>query len=507
MSVVEERVYMLRGLRFLLIILIIISYFPLGIITIQSQTTTDLITHDNILIEGDVDFQAQATTEGWPGNGTEEDPIIIEDLEIDITVGHGIEMRNTTLHFIIRNSNISWGRYSRYGIYLINVMHCTITDCILEENNHGIRVDYCSGIEISGNAIESNIRYGIYLNNSNSVIVANNNISNNDYGIFTEHSNRNLFENNNISSNTRYGFYTILSHDNAFQNNTFIANLRGGNLLLSNRTLISGNTAQDNGGINIMNSRENTLIANNMVNDGIGLAGDRVEHWITHEIDTSNTVDGKPIYYLRNEKGGTVPPNAGQIILANCTNMSITDQEITSGNTAIRIGFSFKIDIIGNTVSSTRYGITISQSSEILMKGNNLSNNRYYSVYIYDSDSNNISENTFHNNGVGAMFLYNASFNDINNNDFAYNGEGINIYESTHNTVTNNSMTDDCIIIVANQVEQSNTHQIDSSNTVNGKPVYYRVNQTGGDVPMGAGQVILANCTNVTVKNQEIDSI
>ena len=38
--------------------------------------------HEPISIRGDSDFIAQATTEGWPGNGTEECPYIIEGYEI-----------------------------------------------------------------------------------------------------------------------------------------------------------------------------------------------------------------------------------------------------------------------------------------------------------------------------------------------------------------------------------------------------------------------------------------
>ena len=39
------------------------------------------------------------------------------------------------------------------------------------------------------------------------------------------------------------------------------------------------------------------------------------------------------------------------------------------------------------------------------------------------------------------------------------------------------------------------------SNTVNGKPVVYWKNRTGGTVPSNAGQVIFGNCSDISISN------
>ncbi|MEJ2241400.1 MAG: right-handed parallel beta-helix repeat-containing protein [Candidatus Bathyarchaeota archaeon] len=44
-------------------------------------------------------------------------------------------------------------------------------------------------------------------------------------------------------------------------------------------------------------------------------------------------------------------------------------------------------------------------------------------------------------------------------------------------------------------------NDIDESNTVNGKPIIYWVNQYDRTVPSGTGFVVLVNCRNITVQN------
>ena len=65
---------------------------------------SDYIEHSPIDIESNVDFVNQ----GWPGNGTEEEPYVIEGLYI-ATHGNCIEISDTTAHVIIKQCNFSTG--------------------------------------------------------------------------------------------------------------------------------------------------------------------------------------------------------------------------------------------------------------------------------------------------------------------------------------------------------------------------------------------------------------
>jgi hypothetical protein len=78
--------------------------------------------NESLFIDGNNMFAVKAISEGWSGDGSLIDPFIIENYTISATSEHGIEIRNTNLHFIIRNVSITNGRSNYYhGFYLYNV--------------------------------------------------------------------------------------------------------------------------------------------------------------------------------------------------------------------------------------------------------------------------------------------------------------------------------------------------------------------------------------------------
>ncbi|UCF08642.1 MAG: DUF1565 domain-containing protein, partial [Thermoplasmata archaeon] len=104
------------------------------------------------------------------------------------------------------------------------------------------------------------------------------------------------------------------------------------------------------------------------------------------------------------------------------------------------------------------------------------------------------------------IILVNVQNGTIANNNISDNRYGMYLFSSGSNTITNNELVDNGIYIWGDMLEHWNTHIIDTTNTLNGKPVHYWKNQTGGVVPLGSGQVLLGNCTNVTIENQELTS-
>ncbi len=119
-----------------------------------------------------------------------------------------------------------------------------------------------------------------------------------------------------------------------------------------------------------------TVISNNVMEEsGIDFLGpetstvdpDDVRYWNTHDIYTNNTVNGRLVYYWKNKEGGTVPTGAGQVILGNCQNVTVKDQNITGGTVGIVIGYSRKNTIVNNTIADVHHGISLknSESSSI----------------------------------------------------------------------------------------------------------------------------------------------
>ena len=163
-----------------------------------------------------------------------------------------------------------------------------------------------------------------------------------------------------------------------------------------------------------------------------------LEDWNTHTIDTSNTVNGKPVYYWKNQTNNIIPAGAGQVILANCSNVIIDNQNVSDGTIGISLGFSSECTITNNTITSNNeYGISLYSSNNNNITRNNVSNNDY-GIYIdWHSDHNNITNNKASNNWLG-ISLFSSSNNNITRNNVSNNDYGIFLYSSSSNTISHN---------------------------------------------------------------------
>lgn len=406
-----------------------------------------------------------------------------------------VAVENQTIH------NASAGIQIGYSSG-INVANNTVLDSL-----YGIVLEYSNGNAILYNSVIGSEFQGLLLGHASNNLVINNSVSDSQWGIFTHDSymntiaqnsawyNRygiamhaisddNIVESNNASFNDIDGIYTLGADDNIFANNTVSWNGQNGLTLgASDRNQVENNTLTGNEryGIYISSSTHNTLRDNKMEENGIHIHGWSVNEWNMHEIDTSNTVGGRPVYYLKNMTGGSVPPGAGQVILAKCDNVTIEFQDINNSSAGIILGYANGNVIANNTISHTYVGVDLWKSNNVTIIDNTITSNRKSGVFL-----------TFSNNDT------------IVGNNLADSPKGIYMLKSTNTSLADNTMMGTGIFIMGYQSENWNSHQIDITNTVNGKPVYFWKNVTGGTVPTGAGEVILANCTNVIVRDQDI---
>jgi parallel beta-helix repeat protein len=489
--------------------------FCVFIIVIEiAPKVTAYIPHDPIRINNNAEFATLAGLEGWIGDGSLGNPYIIEGYDINGSgYGYCIYIGNTTVYFEVK-------------------------DCYLHDASGGVVFPYFfpdAGIvlykvqngTIANNTASSNSLRGIFLKSSSNNIVINNTASSNKVvGISLSTCSNNLVVNNTLLSNEIEGIYLHYSNSNSILNNNISLNERFG--------------------IEFYDASSNIIKNNEMIDDGIIISGKMLEHWNTHIIDTTNTVNGKPVVYWKNQTGGAVPLGAGQIILANCTNVSIKNHNVSDGSVGIQLGFSNNNTIANSTVSNNFFGIYLSNSGDNIINNDTVTNNIYginlghssgntitntnatnkfegiglshsnndiiannsvsnnwNGIYLHYSNSNTISNNKVSNNWRG-ISSGSSSGNIIANNNASNNQYGISLSWATSNTINNNNLINNGIFIDGYKLEYWNTHTIDTSNTVNGKPVHYLYNQSGGTVPLGAGQVILANCTNMVIENQNV---
>ena len=171
-----------------------------------------LTAHAPIRINSNADFDAAHGVTS--GNGTKDNPYIIENYDINGTgQGYCIYVGNTTDYFVIRNCSLhdASGNYNAYfentGLYLYNTTGATLDNNTANSNNNcGIYLDCSSNNTLFNNTASSN-GYGIDLYSSSNNTVTNNNASNNNCGIelFGFNCNSNIIMQNNILNNNWSG--------------------------------------------------------------------------------------------------------------------------------------------------------------------------------------------------------------------------------------------------------------------------------------------------------------
>jgi parallel beta-helix repeat protein len=255
----------------------------------------------------------------------------------------------------------------------------------------------------------------------------------------------NIVENNNIILNPNQGiFLGKQSNYNIILNNTSNLNKLGLQIDNSNSNILNNNTFLSNSVVGIQLNSDISITAynNRLTESSIHFTGDKLEHYNTHSIDTSNTYSDKPIYYWNNRTSGIVPQDAGEIILANCKYVQIRDLTIENSWYPIQLFYSSFNNISNNVViNNTINGISLWYSDQNNIKNNTCNNNKYSGFSIKNSKNNLITNNKAIGNTLEGLLFNLSTGNIIANNDIISNHEtGFMIRNSNNNKIYHNNI-------------------------------------------------------------------
>jgi parallel beta-helix repeat protein len=300
----------------------------------------------------------------------------------------------------------------------------------------GSIVVFRSGIVIdgAGYTLEGDgDRTGLWFQEINSVEVKNLHVCNFSYGIeFTYGLTLDGCTNNTLSGNTitnnSYGIMFWL--------------FTGGNTLLDNT--IANNTY----GVYFNHSPNNTLRNNQLINNKYNLYSQsetsvQMTHFI-NDIDSSNTINGKPVIYWVSEQDKTVPFDAVYVALVNCTNITVQNLVLTNNSQGILLVATNNSLITRNYLGNNDYGVVLfapyEQCFGNLITGNNITANAKDGIYSWNSDSTVITGNSITNNQENSINFYDSPNARIVGNSIRENGGyGIKLWgDSPNNTVENN---------------------------------------------------------------------
>jgi len=404
-----------------------------------------------------------------------------------------------------------------YGIVTVYSNNNTISNNTVTSNSQDgiIITNYSNSNTVSGNDITLNGRFGIlaYIYSGYNTISGNTVTSNSQDGIFIVYTSNNntvsgnevtlnggtgiqaynyscynIISNNTVTSNDQWGI--LLSHysiGNTISNNTATSNGYSGVVLWdhSDSNTVTGNTATNNllGGMSIRLSSGNTLRDNNMsdnrYNFGVWSDFNRVSDYI-QDIDTSNTVDGKPVYYWVNQRDKQIPADAGYVQAVNCVNITVEDLNLTKNGAGVRFVNTTDSTIRNVTALNNTLGIHIILSSGNTISGSTITSLGYYRSFqdpyfgppgwmsgwgigLTNSSSNTVSGNTITNSDYG-VGIGNSSDNTVSGNTITNNDFGIGFGDSKSNNISSNTITNNDVGV---SLEDSNSNIIYHNNFVN----------------------------------------
>jgi PKD repeat protein/nitrous oxidase accessory protein NosD len=475
--------------------------------------------HPSIVINSNADIYDQASQDGWPGNGSEENPFIIEGYEFDDNETRDlIEIEFTSLHIVVRNNYFhSPPDRTNYGIRTYETSNITITDNLFKDLNgrcvyvgHGTNISVtinrfvnettedgpdgvvlmvAEGCTIEGNSFIG-MRRAIVVGGSGHLVDNNTIESSSDVSILVQATDV-VLSNNTISIEPMYYYF------GAWAKPYEKPALRG--------VVLRGRPASTI-----------KLSSNNFYGTGVALDIDGFDDLYGFDIDMTNKINGSSIAYLINRSGESISGDYGQVFLVNCDNISIAHQTFPNQFLGIIAYDCDDVNIRDVTIRSEVENQILLQGDRCSIVESDLSNTtikiigdgyrvKYNEITRaswganIDGDDGEIWYNTIHTDVRIGLRLVTAKASIIGNNLGSFY---IDIYVTSRGelVVHNNTMETAGVIIDGPYQDI----RIDRTNTVDGRPVLYYSFQEGFEVEDGAGQVILANCSNFIMRGIDI---
>jgi parallel beta-helix repeat protein len=452
-------------------------------------------------------------------NGTNLYPIVVNRSNIIID-GNGFAVQGKRA-------------YMSVGIYLYNLSDITIANVTVKDFYYGIKLNLTSSIAILGNTF-NNTAHNLWGSETTNTTIFGNYVTGGSGGLYFYRSFNDTISGNNITSNNYAGIQLTYAYNATISGNSISKNKQSGpppwgySVLMyssANSQIYDNNITEGHNGINLdqCNNTEiyrnnitthnwkgialgrciNVSMYDNLLNNtlyGFDVVGEELSHYL-HSIDTSNLIDGKPMYYLINQHHLTISasthPEIGFLALINSTDVTVEGMNITKSTEGILVAYTNNTRIQNNNLTNNYNGICLDNSLNSTITGNVIQRN-IYGIYITNSTNTAIGGNTLEDNDEEGIDIYYSTNCTVYNNEISGNNYGIRIsYSSTFVSENNISALDTCIsidssenIIYANNITKgyygislgvSSNNIIRQNNITNneyGIDIYYSNNNT-----------------------------
>ena len=353
---------------------------------------------DTVLVRSGVYYEHVTVNNSVTLNGESKETTVVDALGIG--TAFTISSDNVGVAgFTVLNTGKNWGLpvgegYPDSCILANNVRNVSVEGNILIEAAVGVWISNSSYIRVVDNIVVGSLYDGIVGYASSNISIQQNTVEHSgligvllDAGCVYSNISDNMLTNNLEGLELRAG-----STANRIERNMFSSN--GVSIVLNNA------------GSELISSR-NTFRNNNMSGNQRNLVvwGSSIDSFM-QDIDSSNLVDSRKVYYLTDLHGQVVnpwnQPSPGYLALINSTNVSVSDFRLLENGDGILLAYS-RDCILGN--------LTISGNRGSLVWGG---------LTLYESYSNTVTLSRFCNSSYGAAF-YRSDFNLLYINLFVGN--------------------------------------------------------------------------------------
>ncbi len=320
-----------------------------------------------------------------------------------------------------------------YGqVLLVKVNNLTMENLTAINATVGVEAALSSNITVDNGTFAGDYEAGVEFYKTDNSSVLSSSITESGYGVYLNHSSDVSVKYGNMRGN-KYGVYLLQSDSN---------------------TVYGVNTTGNIIGLYLNSSTNNDVEEMNMRGDNIFMSGTD-STYTSQTIPTSNQVNGKSVYYLKNTDltGTVVPSDAGEIIAANVQNLRMNGGNLSGGtvgmilfkvsgayvnglimsnntlfglyalnsssitvangtlsdeDAGIVISNSVYVTITNGTIGDVTKSIRITSTDYVVISGNHIENARTYAVNVSDGNFVSIENNTILNTPMGIR-IYNVS--------------------------------------------------------------------------------------------------
>ncbi|MHA1908997.1 MAG: right-handed parallel beta-helix repeat-containing protein, partial [Candidatus Thorarchaeota archaeon] len=407
--------------------------------------------------------------------------------------------------------------------------YVNLYDCEFHISSIELYASHCESLSIDGvRATEGD--YGIQLYNCNDTVIRNADVIA-DFDALTLMSCDNITVTDSTFSNNVGGQAVMVNLSNEISFHQILVNDTISNGISAHSTpqlSVTQSTFSNIGsiGVNLVNSNDSAVISNSFENVGSDAISYDMAHRGNASLNTMMNVETG--VYVEDADNGTVCHNTiteclGGVILDPGTGWEIFSNVISEAMYGIGgsggahldawlndvsmclYGFYFDnhdvMELWENTINATESGIYLTSCDDAYIRDNQItwSEIGIYLTNVYDGEFSNNIISDCDEDGIGLQGVYNTTFSG--NNISRCGIAGIDYWGGGYNYFVNNNLLDCGFLLLAGPPMgyQMYNHSF-SGNTVNGKLVYYAINQTSL-VLNGSmyGQIILVNCTGVSI--------